>query len=658
MWKLLPWSGRGASGYPQRECFFCCTTSIILPPYTPHAARDGQTSSTNGHASQPSSNIATWSTTTISTGTPTNWFCSNCHSQNVTTDDGTPVEQYTRPMWDEEWNRNRSQLLQHTRPSKRAKATVPSCSSQSRTTLPGNSSSSKDRFNFCHTCQTNQVLTLNMLADYLPSEDDPEYQQKLQQLPAYEASIATRYPAVCADCAPKVHERISERDQFARSWSLGKWLHLKKKASLADIAKSKNVQGATTLSSQSALAPLEAVFDLSSTNKSERSIPSFLKNIRNIDHGSRLALALFVLVNASVWVVYLTTCFHPTAAALTILRLRDRIQSQPYSSFTATIVFLSLYVLPKLLLRSSHFDPLKRWIDSARARQIRVEASGLQLWRMTQLIILCLRLLTIVVAIIGLSPIETSDRAIRWLQVTTQRDSSQLLWLTALTMLINEIILTTLAASQLRVQSPTPLQLVSKPIVANGGNGRFLDVASDPLLTSLSLDDQAHRKVLTAPANSFGMARMDSHGGGADTLIPAAQRDADGDAVMEDAATYSERRASVSSEDDWEQTLSPRLAPPPASSWSSNWSKASPSFPYASGLTSMSSTNLNPVAPTQRSASKYTDFQLGPQRFWEPENPTGLEDVFGRAVSLDDQPQRQHQQREATGKWSKWFGFS
>ncbi|CCF51283.1 uncharacterized protein UHO2_00709 [Ustilago hordei] len=636
MWKLLPWSGRQPSGYPQRQCFFCCTTSIILPPYGPDNKAHG---SSNVHTPHPST-VATSCTTIISTGTPINWFCSHCHCQNVTLEDGTLVEQYTRPMWDEEWNRNRSHLLQHTRPSKSGKPAKTSSPTQPRT-LPG-----KDGFTFCHTCRTNQVLRLNMLADYLPSEDDAEYREKLEELPAYEASIAARYPAVCADCAPKVQERISERDQFARSWSLGKWLELKKKASLADLADGQGARGAKASVSSSDPIPSNTKGGLRSATTVRLGIASRISGIVDSEHGSRLAMAVFVLVNASIWAGYLAVCLNPVAAASSVQLFRDRIQSQPFSTYTASAALLALLATPKLLQKCSRFDPLKRSSDKARARQMRVEATGLQLWRLSQQIILSVRITILVLTAIASLRADMLDSAICWLQ----RDPTQLLWLSALTMLTSETSITLLAASQLRLDSPTPLQLVSKPIVPNGAPSR-IDFANDPLLTSLSLCAAAPQ---SSQSNGFGMATAGSQEDN-ETFLPQPQRDADGDAVMQDAATYTARRASISSEQEWEQCSS-QIAPAPArpsvSTWSSN------SFAPASAATSTSINRSNTRCPPK----KYNNFQLGPQRFWEPQNPTGLEDVFGRAVSLDDGPPQHAQQRDDAesggGSWSKWFGSS
>ncbi|QRW12008.1 Ima1 amino-terminal domain protein [Ceratobasidium sp. AG-Ba] len=77
---------------------------------------------------------------------------------------------------------------------------------------------------FCHTCQTNQTLIVNMLSNYLPPSSDPSYTKLLAEYPAYKASLHARYPPVCAKCQPIVDERIEQKDSMARSSALGGWL--------------------------------------------------------------------------------------------------------------------------------------------------------------------------------------------------------------------------------------------------------------------------------------------------------------------------------------------------------------------------------------------------------------------------------------------------
>ncbi|KAJ7596871.1 Ima1 N-terminal domain-containing protein [Mycena floridula] len=77
---------------------------------------------------------------------------------------------------------------------------------------------------FCSSCQRNQMLFINLLSNYLPETQSPDYQQRLEQLPAYKESLHQRYPQVCQDCLPLVEEEIRNKDTMVRSRALGGWL--------------------------------------------------------------------------------------------------------------------------------------------------------------------------------------------------------------------------------------------------------------------------------------------------------------------------------------------------------------------------------------------------------------------------------------------------
>ncbi|KAF5356202.1 hypothetical protein D9756_004116 [Leucocoprinus leucothites] len=77
---------------------------------------------------------------------------------------------------------------------------------------------------FCHTCQTNQMLIVNLLSSYLPPPEHSEYAQRIEMFPEYRESLHTRYPPVCEKCMPVVEDEIRKKDQMARSKALGAWL--------------------------------------------------------------------------------------------------------------------------------------------------------------------------------------------------------------------------------------------------------------------------------------------------------------------------------------------------------------------------------------------------------------------------------------------------
>ncbi|KIO08393.1 hypothetical protein M404DRAFT_353951 [Pisolithus tinctorius Marx 270] len=77
---------------------------------------------------------------------------------------------------------------------------------------------------FCHTCQTNQMLLVNLLSNYLPHPQHPDYASRLEQLPAYRESLHIRYPPVCVQCSPAVEDEIKRKDQMARTQALAGFL--------------------------------------------------------------------------------------------------------------------------------------------------------------------------------------------------------------------------------------------------------------------------------------------------------------------------------------------------------------------------------------------------------------------------------------------------
>lgn len=73
---------------------------------------------------------------------------------------------------------------------------------------------------FCNTCQRNQLLLNKTLAEYLPDEDDPEYEKYAASLDAYRNELEDRYPQVCQDCLPRVQDQIRAAGYAAKADNL------------------------------------------------------------------------------------------------------------------------------------------------------------------------------------------------------------------------------------------------------------------------------------------------------------------------------------------------------------------------------------------------------------------------------------------------------
>ncbi|KAK5947113.1 hypothetical protein PMZ80_001260 [Knufia obscura] len=70
---------------------------------------------------------------------------------------------------------------------------------------------------FCKTCLTNQSFYVRALADYLPDDDDPKYQEFEDALPQFKKELDLRYPRCCAQCAPRVQAQIQNANYNART---------------------------------------------------------------------------------------------------------------------------------------------------------------------------------------------------------------------------------------------------------------------------------------------------------------------------------------------------------------------------------------------------------------------------------------------------------
>lgn len=82
---------------------------------------------------------------------------------------------------------------------------------------------------FCQTCLKNHSFIVNSLASYLPPDDDPDYHIYLSAFPSYKAFLEERYPMVCDLCSSRVQQHLAKKNYFAKSSVLGEWLLNSKK---------------------------------------------------------------------------------------------------------------------------------------------------------------------------------------------------------------------------------------------------------------------------------------------------------------------------------------------------------------------------------------------------------------------------------------------
>ncbi|RLM00189.1 hypothetical protein CFD26_108310 [Aspergillus turcosus] len=70
---------------------------------------------------------------------------------------------------------------------------------------------------FCAQCVRNQHLFTSALASYFPPPEDPNYSAYEREYPSFRRNLEERYPQVCANCEPRVQERIRQAGYEAKS---------------------------------------------------------------------------------------------------------------------------------------------------------------------------------------------------------------------------------------------------------------------------------------------------------------------------------------------------------------------------------------------------------------------------------------------------------
>jgi hypothetical protein len=81
---------------------------------------------------------------------------------------------------------------------------------------------------FCETCERNQLLLNKTLAEYIPDEDDPEYDKYINTVDEYRAELEERYPQVCENCIGRVEEQIRASGYAAKADNLRRVLEKNK----------------------------------------------------------------------------------------------------------------------------------------------------------------------------------------------------------------------------------------------------------------------------------------------------------------------------------------------------------------------------------------------------------------------------------------------
>ncbi|EIW86867.1 hypothetical protein CONPUDRAFT_161500 [Coniophora puteana RWD-64-598 SS2] len=406
------------------------------------------------------------------------------------------------------------------------------------------------RTSFCHTCQTNQMLIVNLLSNYLPSPQHPDYARRLEMLPAYKESLHIRYPPVCEDCAPSVEAEIQQKDHMARTRALGGWLRQTR-------GKDKQRQ-------------------VSSAAREKDKLWSHLLAWR-----IRGALWAATLVGVLMWYIAVLWGVRPPQVAARVLPI---LPSYFFFSLLWTV-----------------WDPTYYSFRKAQLQGRDVRLRGKRQYICLQLLAWGWRILTS--SMLLLSSRDTTESRSHYFHLTFESRSFFMLSV----ILELSIIIGSLAF--LRLDHPPPIRLIqtSNPLsrassVLLTPDGSFATARSTPaplsarsshrsLEPDLSVLSLSSKPTMVPPSHPiFGHA----------SLAPAVE------SAMDQDPTYSPGNARESDAMDWQ-----------------------PTDPRAQGT------------HAQRSnAEEEQGSWLRPQRFFAPEQPTGLETLFA-STRLDDSPGQQ-----------------
>ncbi|KAI0825020.1 Ima1 N-terminal domain-containing protein [Trametes gibbosa] len=397
---------------------------------------------------------------------------------------------------------------------------------------------------FCHTCQTNQMLITNLMSNYLPPPDDPEYEARLESIPEYRRSVEIRYPPICSNCLPAVEEEIRKRDHMARVRALGGAL--------------KTTKG-TDNHRRSSSTQMER-------DKLERELRAWK-------------------VRGCLWVgsLVFTIAGHISIAA-----------SYHLLSFPSMLV----PVLPAVVVVSilwTAWDPTYATFRRSQFQGRAVRVHGKKTYISLQLIAWFLRLSTAgTLAAARYDP--DYDIAHLWHHPGSDRAR-----VFSGAMLFSEILILVWSHLMLKVQHPPPVKLIDSKSHLRGisatpslpsSRSTTPAVPETDLLASLTL---SNNPVLAAPAHNpiFGLPSLAT--AGASSSSPPRKR-----------TTTSARSPSDDIDMDHDEGRDPDAM------------------------------DIDPSSPVKRRGQDDDASWLRPQRFFAPEEPTGLENLFAKTIRLVD----------------------
>lgn len=472
--------------YPIKQCHFCNVQSHIVPPHP------SPSPSSNGSEVTSSASASSSFTATISTGTDINWFCSNCQCWNrADASEIGGISSWELKMSDEKQNIDSLQRRAVSTSSISKQFYTPSVSP------------------FCHSCQTNQMLILSILAN---GDTDEMNDQEVAQ---WQLSLEDRYPPVCEVCQEVVKTKIERADKIARRLIWNGWLKRSKE------------------------------------KKAPAACPPVLGSLSQ-DHLATSADAHNISSLSVRWYIELLAFLYPLLSSIMSIFYRPRFGK-------------ALHIVRFVALTSSYriariWNPsLPRQIQLKRrlSPNSRIKVEGIARFRKALLISFLLQFIDQFDL-----PGFASSHIGTYIDINTARSAL----CTSLSLSFVQLIIAVLAFRTVKVLEPPSISLRSRATSLSSPRNQQYSATKDALLQSLSLND--------------GGTLLQQSGNEVVNAISEAPQIVEG--VIEEV------------EMDWSPT------------------------------------------PDMATSRSHQDFQLGPQRFFEPLKNTGLEEMLDKTLALGE----------------------
>ncbi len=449
---------------------------------------------------------------------------------------------------------------------------------------------------FCRTCERNQALVLNLLSQDASADEAELDGQALQaRYAAQKRSFEQRYPPVCEDCAPLVEQRIRMADQDARRRLMGGWLARSRPSGDTTPSSAQSRSGVTPIRPSRALWKLQGALWgsahasalLLALHEASHAFPQHVPFTLRLQLN---ALSLPLRQNISLFIL-----FQLCSLGLAHWNPRQGPGKQPAKLEGLRLWKVSLAVFGRYQAPADRCNALQTsqslaW--SLRLIQVSLSSARVRRWGQDSIDFVTIFLSTLrrdaEQTPFGTSaPLLAADHAAIADAQDAREERQAILALVQLGLALLGSAFTLAAYTRLRAERPVYVRLATKP-------SRDSTPRRDPHLHQPKL-------AKAAPAASAGSFSFSKWGR---TVKPAsAATDKPGHVFGETSLPLPYPRASRAFrlDDEGEDSMD----------WQSEAGE-----------------------PATTKTSSLEDSYIGPQRYFPPEEPTGLEDLFGSALAL------------------------